>query len=540
MAFFFQNRNEIKLPEPEWEIAQQFFKDNPHKSKLTYHQDNITRSFLNINNTLYALKNNVLGSTHPLTLAQDSDGHYFALKAKTPHRSENRAPSLRQLCDLTDTDVYSLVDEKCAADIIEAISRLESISLETKEDACKIPDQIEPSTLQKLYHGEMLKNKIRLCSDIQKLDIAIKLLEDIHSLHKQHIIHCHINQESVFLDDDLHVISIDEGFSCQSTKDFIIKKDKYGNPIVIGKMPYISLEVRQQGCYSYASDVFALGMTFKHDFNLADFMLPEVPHLITQMCETDPLKRPSVTDAIVRLKKVHAKLLDQICLSQTTLHRFIAQLKYITTINKQLIGELKQQYAELNNEIVKLNKQLNSSTEASFHTPKKIAQLHKKINAIDKIRYDLPDAINHKERLSKELYERIHRLRGMLANHSEDTLLFTLSYRTSQKNILDFRQSLQQRIQTCNKKNEKIMLKEIYYKVAFAYQQKVKNQPFSDLYIFCHQNEIPFLTKRDFNVLKEGNLKSALHNHKFHTNKPEKNNIFNCLFKPLMHDDNQD
>ncbi len=531
-----QIQNKFEIPAQDWEIATQFFKENPAAAKVSRKKANTTHSFLKINNNIYALKRGKalgVGAFGKVKIVQDKQGVNYAVKIEGFNSVEKLEHRLKARADLDESDIRSMIDDKFALDIQDAhdkrkaeLKMMEEVG-DLKGTAQVEKDGTKPFlnisnvdyktyTLQTLHSGQELREKIKTISADQKLSLAIKALQDINALHERKIIHSDIKPENFLVDDNLRLLSIDFGLSSKVKSDHIIKKNVEGKPIVEGTPPYIAPEIIHSGRYSFASDTFALGTMLKNELLLLEISNSDITHLIQQMCDPNPVKRPTLSEAIIKLNKVHAELSQKNALLKANIHRVISQQQEIHLINDKMISELKHKFNQLQEQAKETKHEIEKceKEQATEFKEQKLNLLNIKLIEQQKMLLSLPEKVKKKETLAKELEDRTKRLEGLLADNGKDLLLFTLSYKTPQEKLLQVKESLQQRIGTSVDNHEKTMLKEIYHKVDFAYRQKIERKPFQDIHIPCHQREIKYLKHRDFTVLKEADLKNSLSNHK--------------------------
>lgn len=129
----------------------------------------------------------------------------------------------------------------------------------------------------------------------QNLIIALKAMNGIQALHDLRILHKDIKQENFVLNgqgQSLTVMPIDFDMSQQLRIDQkeVINLLENGQPWVQGTPGFIAPEIKQYGKYSYASDIYALGVMLK------EMNLPE--EIYKPMVAEDPQNRRSLSAAM--------------------------------------------------------------------------------------------------------------------------------------------------------------------------------------------------------------------------------------------------
>ena len=122
-------------------------------------------------------------------------------------------------------------------------------------------------------------------------DIILQLCRGLKHLHAQGIIHRDLKPSNVVLSTNGDVFIID----CERSKEKNIHVSR-----IIGHEPYLAPETKQNGEYSPASDIYALGMILKSLLKSQGTNIQKYKEVIT-MCTMDiPEKRPSLSQ-IIRL-----------------------------------------------------------------------------------------------------------------------------------------------------------------------------------------------------------------------------------------------
>lgn len=129
-------------------------------------------------------------------------------------------------------------------------------------------------------------------------DIILQLCRGLEHLHAQGIIHRDLKPSNVVLSTNGEVFLID----CERSKEKNLHVSR-----IIGHEPYLAPETQQNGEYSPASDIYALGMTLKSLLTSQQGTNKKKYKKIITMCTMDvPENRPSLSQ-IIRLLPSHTE-----------------------------------------------------------------------------------------------------------------------------------------------------------------------------------------------------------------------------------------
>lgn len=142
----------------------------------------------------------------------------------------------------------------------------------------------------------------------EKYEMALQAAKSIQQLHAKGFLHCDIKPENFMvnvLGDTLVIAPIDFGFSIQLKTGETERKSDAG----WGTVGYMAPEIgtiekgyvvspANGSIYSKASDVYALGVMFKHDLELAGEKDSPICRMVERMINPDPKKRPSVQEVV--------------------------------------------------------------------------------------------------------------------------------------------------------------------------------------------------------------------------------------------------
>ncbi|MGE3318093.1 MAG: RasGEF domain-containing protein [Candidatus Berkiella sp.] len=305
----------LPVTDDEFNQAESQLKDKSDGTKLNKKKTKFSFSYIKIGGVVYALANGEYlgeGAYGKVKMVQDRTGRCFAVKIEgkgtyAEQEAETniakavgyfRGRAERKLDKTTEfkgheisTKIYTVVELRKGKEIFQ---NLYSTVL----------------TPGQLYKDEDLKRKKRALTEAQKLIIAYKSCERTNDLHRRGIIHGDLKPANFMAAvDGNHIVvgSIDFGFSFRLDKasdQRVIVHPGAPNGTPLKYMPpevrraHASLESRQDAEFSFASDIYSLGIMFRDDIQLPK-------EVYEQMCADNANQRCSVTDA---MKKIVAEL----------------------------------------------------------------------------------------------------------------------------------------------------------------------------------------------------------------------------------------
>ncbi len=168
--------------------------------------------------------------------------------------------------------------------------------------------QYKRYTAYTLLRGSELKKQLQNLTQEQKTIVAIKCCEALMALHKKRIIHCDVKPENFIANIEGNSISAK---TCDY--DFLMMLPPNTDHLELdywcGTPEYMPPEIsktHQKSIFSFASDIYSLGIMFKKDLELPK-------NIYTPMLHADRLKRCS-------LEETHLKLMTT--LTNNTLTKF--------------------------------------------------------------------------------------------------------------------------------------------------------------------------------------------------------------------------
>jgi len=283
---------QLTISRQQWEAAENYFAQNKEAkkfSKVSKAAGNF--SFIKVEGIIYAMANtNVIaflgkGGFAKVKLAQTKDGTNFAVKI------EGKSIDRRSLKEIAAMKVLG-----------KHVGAMERDLAEIKNFWRKDNDKPSLMTRTKSYkvvileHGkelfDLLHHNTNPLTLIQRLQIAIKISQALRHIHDLGVIHADIKPENILVainNDSIEVAILDFGFSIILPKgELSIKDEPKGTRGFIAPEIYNEQAPEQsQREFSFASDIYALGMMFKNHFGLAG-------SLFNHMTDPDPKKRPSL------------------------------------------------------------------------------------------------------------------------------------------------------------------------------------------------------------------------------------------------------
>lgn len=299
----------LNVSKQQWEIAQTYFAANNEAKKFSKANKAAGNfSFIKVNGEIYAMANTRVnaylgtGGFAKVKLVETQDGSNFAVKIEgkgIDHRS------------LKEVEVMKVLDKHIG--IMER--NLAEVQNFWRKDKDKKPLMTGKKSYQivVLEHGkelfDLLHHNTNPLTAIQKIQFAIKICQALRHIHQRGIIHADIKPENILVAinaDQIEVTILDFGFSIQLPKgQTSIKDEPKGTNGFIAPEIYNKDAPRSSQCeFSFASDIYALGMMFKNHFGFVGTLFDDATH-------DDPLKRPSldiIETALTKLLETKQRL----------------------------------------------------------------------------------------------------------------------------------------------------------------------------------------------------------------------------------------
>lgn len=279
----------LHISDKEWEKAELFFqnplnhdkklrrKDDPHYKKA----DTSIHSFIKVNNEMYALAANAYlgeGSFGKVKLGQNRKGDNVAVKIEGRELRDESGPTIKIM--------------RMIGYYIGQFMRTFNAEILFKDE----PTTHKLYTVTQLREGRELYESLAFnnYSKTQKLMIAIKCCLAIQKLHNKKIVHADVKPENFIVDangNNIKIKTIDYDFSK------IIPKGKgiFQDIESMGTPGYAAPEIIYRYQYSFASDIYALGMMFKNDLGITT-------PISNKMTAYVPSQRASMIEVINDLK----------------------------------------------------------------------------------------------------------------------------------------------------------------------------------------------------------------------------------------------
>ncbi|MBS0287808.1 MAG: protein kinase [Proteobacteria bacterium] len=253
----------LTISENEWQKAENFFKDPRNATKKLRRQedpfyqkeDTSIHSFIMVGNDIYALAANEYigtGTYGNVKIGQNRRGEIFAIKIEG-------SDELRNEEDM----------------VVKAMRRIGYFFGQFLRPLGKEINFKDTNTEHKLYSvykfrdGEELYDCLieNNYSFTQKLIIAIKCCLSIQKLHNKSIVHADIKPENFkaqIQGNNIKIKTLDYDFSVILNRG----AKYYKGETFCGTQGYIAPEIMNEFKYSFASDIYALGILFKEDLRL--------------------------------------------------------------------------------------------------------------------------------------------------------------------------------------------------------------------------------------------------------------------------------
>lgn len=285
---------QLIISDAEWNKAEQFYqnplnqdkklrrKEDPHYHKA----DTSIHSFIKVNDEIYALAANAYlgeGTFGKVKLGQNRKGENVAVKI------EGRG--------LRDEGGNTVKIMRMVGYYIGQFLRSFNREILFKDE----PTTQKLYTVTKLRKGRELYESLAFdhYTQSQKLIVAIKCCLAVQKLHIKRIVHADIKPENFMVTvsgHDIHIKTIDYDFSKMIPKG----KHFFQDTEAMGTPEYVAPEIINRQQYSFASDIYALGMMFKNDLG---FNFP----ICKKMTSHVPSQRPSMNEIIKDLKEQFEK-----------------------------------------------------------------------------------------------------------------------------------------------------------------------------------------------------------------------------------------
>lgn len=332
--------NFLNITPEEWAQAKSYFASNKKVKFRRSHDAGNERahSFIKVEGQIYAVANKLNpagylgeGAFGRVKMVQTETGNNFALKV------EGRGP--RTNGDI-ETQVMKLIDYLKG----EAVRELERTQkYKDKNTKRKL------YTVTKLRSGEELFKKLyadkngkrrNFINHRTKVLIALKACEAIKALQDKNIVHADIKPENLMAlitDEKINIESIDYGFSLILPNSSKSIKLKY----YCGTPDYMAPEI-QSYIYSYASDIYALGIMLEKDLFLKmQTENPRLKDLIESMTQSDPDNRPDMEHVIQELRQAFIDNLNSTPAEEIQLNEIDYLLESrLNYLHPQLINEI--------------------------------------------------------------------------------------------------------------------------------------------------------------------------------------------------------
>ncbi|MCS5708741.1 protein kinase [Candidatus Berkiella cookevillensis] len=313
----------LSIKKKDWEKAKQYFAENPNAVKFARKGNKISNSFIQVEGEIFAVKSGKClgeGAFGKVKILQNEEKVNFAVKIEGRGKRGNDDAELKAM---------------------KLIGQLKGEATRSYGKTFKgeyAPDKLY--TVMQLHQGKELWDQLYIevardeyaeknISEEKKLLFAVKAAEAIKHLHEHRIIHADIKPQNFMANAKGNLITvgaIDFGFAMilPPGQDKIIGDSAKGTP------GYAAPEVYHHE-YSFASDIYALGVMYQEDFGI------KIPDILSY----DPALRPNMEQLLDQLYK---KLEAASHLSNTTKdlleQRKVDKIPDLLSMNKENIEDL--------------------------------------------------------------------------------------------------------------------------------------------------------------------------------------------------------
>lgn len=293
----------LNLTALEWEEAEKFFEANPHEvkfsKKIEGRDSEFNHSFIKVQDELFAIANRKIageekagllgeGSYGKVKMVQAKDGSNFAVKiegrgARGEEDTENKVMKL-----------IDYVKGEVERDLGHGKDFKDQFTTKKLYTITKLRDGVE--LFEALYFDASVNPRKNLTIE-QKLYAGLGSAKTVNNLHLLGIIHRDLKPENIMMDingNQIIIESIDYGHSMILPQG----QTSLETGIVVGTPGYIAPE-SYNGIYSFATDIYQLGVMFQQDLGLSNDI--QLKNLIDRMLDDNPNNRPEMDEIISTL-----------------------------------------------------------------------------------------------------------------------------------------------------------------------------------------------------------------------------------------------
>jgi serine/threonine protein kinase len=324
----------INVAPSEWEEAKNFFKANPDEIKF---QKKITtggkeqgHSFIKIAGEIWALNN-----TQHTTIYEPDAGLGAFSRGKMALNENNKVIFIKIEAKEDKQDLENESTQEIESIMKEAnylLGREKRVVKpgESGTITVKLGDHVvEKTTTEKWYTAYEYRGDRELYSELfergalspaQIRVLALRAMMGIEALHRLNILHRDIKPENLMVNGEgvtLVVMPIDFDLAekLEQGEDHHIWTHPNGEPALFGTAEYIAPESREQGKYSFASDVYGLGVMLNY------MNLPIAKQMMAP--EAQRIKLPQAMKAVADYMKNNFKTDPQVQKTLADYERFI-------------------------------------------------------------------------------------------------------------------------------------------------------------------------------------------------------------------------
>lgn len=310
------NQRQLEILPQTWEQVIDFFNKNDNQVKYDKKDSKLEHSFIKIKDKIYAIKTGGYGDAGDKKVL--GEGAFGKVKVVQDQNGNNFAVKIEGRGLRGEDDIELVLMKKLGEFHGEAERKISKIYKEKQADS-------RLYTVMNLKKGRELRDEVIYKSENKyiykdipletKLHLAIKAAESIQKLHDKRIIHSDIKASNFVADvngtEVLSVEVIDLGLSKSlPDNENQIQMDKaQGTPFFSApEISYYdsfrkSFVASTNPTYSYASDIYSLGVMFREELNLK-----KLGDFCKDTLNKEPGKRPTMSEL---LDELYEKLEEQ-------------------------------------------------------------------------------------------------------------------------------------------------------------------------------------------------------------------------------------
>lgn len=307
--------DEIEVSPEAWEKAKQYFRENPNSVKCDKYENELSHSFLNIEGHVFAVHTGPClgtGAYGKVKLIKDEENNLFAVKVQgdgETHDKEAEHNIMRIVGELIGKTQREYGRTFHISDGVERYTDQKFYTAKQFIPGSELYKELNPDLFTD--HKAFFKEPI---SEAVRLEIAIKAMQSIQAAHDKGVVHSDIKPENFIMNVVGEMISVTrtdyglskvlpkdadfiQGTKIDGTPGYIAPEIATENRVMIKGEEIIRYKEPMEFKYSFASDVYALGIMLRDDLKLdlgQDFY--------DAILNKDPAQRPTIAQAVQQLE----------------------------------------------------------------------------------------------------------------------------------------------------------------------------------------------------------------------------------------------